>query len=148
MPGGVNFVASSLKLATNANGAPIDEKHFWPIYEVIEKSGRPILLHPSRTRQMPDYPTETYSKYEICSVLGWPYETGVTLSRFVFSGIMDRYPDLKIISHHLGGVIPYLEGRVAHSFDFAIFADRQQILDPIRARQPHHIPHGAIDVIA
>ena len=50
-------------------------------------------------------------------MLGWPYETGVTLSRFVFSKIMDRYPDLKIIAHHLGGVIPYLEGRVAHSFD-------------------------------
>jgi aminocarboxymuconate-semialdehyde decarboxylase len=50
-------------------------------------------------------------------VLGWPYETGVTLARFVFSGIMDHYPGLKIVSHHLGGVIPYLEGRVAHSFD-------------------------------
>ena len=109
--------ANAIQLATNANGEPLDEKKFWPIYEVIEKSGRPILLHPSRTRQMPDYPTETYSKYEICSVLGWPYETGVTLARFVFSGIMDRYPDLKIIAHHLGGVIPYLEGRVAHSFD-------------------------------
>ena len=59
-----------------------------------------------------DYPTEKKSKYEIHSVLGWPYETSVTLARFVFSGIMDKYPDLKIISHHLGGVIPYLEGRV------------------------------------
>jgi predicted TIM-barrel fold metal-dependent hydrolase len=109
--------ANAIQMATNANGVPLDEKQFWPIYEVIAKSGRPILLHPSRTRQMPDYPTETYSKYEICSVLGWPYETGVTLARFVFSGIMDRYPALKIIAHHLGGVIPYLEGRVAHSFD-------------------------------
>src|SRR5215470_856934 len=109
--------ANAIQLATNANGAPIDEKQFWPIYEIIEKSGRPILLHPSRTRQMPDYPTETYSKYEICSVLGWPYETGVTLARLVFSGIIDRYPGLKVIAHHLGGVIPYLEGRVGHSFD-------------------------------
>ena len=50
-------------------------------------------------------------------MLGWPYETGVTLARFVFSGIIDRNPNLKIIAHHLGGVIPYLEGRVAHSFD-------------------------------
>jgi len=30
---------------------------------------------------------------------------------------MDRHPDLKVIAHHLGGVIPYLEGRVGHSFD-------------------------------
>jgi predicted TIM-barrel fold metal-dependent hydrolase len=66
---------------------------------------------------MPDYPTEKHSKYEICSVLGWPYETGVTLARLVFSGIMDRFPDLKVIAHHLGGVIPYLDGRVGHSWD-------------------------------
>ena len=109
--------ANAIQLATNAAGAPIDQAQFWPVYEVIEKSGKPILLHPARTREMPDYPTETYSKYEICSVLGWPYETAVALARFVFSGIMDRYPNLKIISHHLGGVIPYLDGRIAHSFD-------------------------------
>jgi predicted TIM-barrel fold metal-dependent hydrolase len=66
---------------------------------------------------MIDYQGETKSKYEICSVLGWPYETGVALSRFIFSKIMDTYPKLKIVSHHLGGVIPYLEGRIGHSFD-------------------------------
>ena len=109
--------ANAIQLATNVNGVPLDEPQFWPIFEVIAKSGKPILLHPSRTRDMPDYPTEKHSKYEICSVLGWPYETGVTLARLVFSGIMDRFPDLKVIAHHLGGVIPYLEGRVAHSFD-------------------------------
>ncbi len=109
--------ANAIQLATNVNGTALDEPQFWPVFEVIAKSGKPILLHPARTRDMPDYPTEKHSKYEICSVLGWPYETGVTLARLVFSGIMDRYPDLKVIAHHLGGVIPYLEGRVAHSFD-------------------------------
>ena len=109
--------ANAIQLATNVNGTALDEPQFWPVFEVIAKSGKPILLHPARTRDMPDYPHEKHSKYEICSVLGWPYETGVTLARLVFSGIMDRYPDLKVIAHHLGGVIPYLEGRVAHSFD-------------------------------
>jgi predicted TIM-barrel fold metal-dependent hydrolase len=109
--------ANAIQLATNADGIPLDEPQFWPVFEVIAKSGKPILLHPSRTRGMPDYPTEKYSKYEICSVLGWPYETGVTLARLVFSGIMDRFADLKVIAHHLGGVIPFLEGRVGHSWD-------------------------------
>jgi aminocarboxymuconate-semialdehyde decarboxylase len=109
--------ANAIQLATNANGVPLDAPQFLPVFEVIDNSGKPILLHPARTRDMPDYPSETYSKYEICSVLGWPYETGVTLARLVFSGIMDRYPGLKVIAHHLGGVIPYLEGRVGHSFD-------------------------------
>jgi len=109
--------AHGVQLGTNVNGGPIDGKEFWPVYEIIAKSGKPILLHPARTREMHDYVSEDKSKYEICSVLGWPFETGVTLSRFVFSKIMDTFPDLKIVSHHLGGVIPYLEGRVAHSFD-------------------------------
>jgi uncharacterized protein len=109
--------ANAIQLASNVNGAPLDEPQFWPVFEVIAKSGKPILLHPARTREMPDYPTEKHSKYEICSVLGWPYETGVTLARLVFSGLIDRYPGLKVIAHHLGGVVPYLEGRIGHSFD-------------------------------
>ncbi len=109
--------AHAVQLGTNVNGKPIDGKEFWPLYEVIEKSGKPILLHPARSREMIDYQGEEKSKYEICSVLGWPFETGVTLSRFIFSKIMDTYPNLKIVSHHLGGVIPYLEGRIGHSFD-------------------------------
>ncbi|MFM1814759.1 MAG: hypothetical protein RLZ98_1454 [Pseudomonadota bacterium] len=109
--------ANAIQIHTNIDGAAIDGEDLWPLYEVIEKSGRPILLHPARTREMPDFRKEEKSKYEICSVLGWPYETGVALSRLVFSGIMDKYPDLKVISHHLGGIIPYFEGRIGHSFD-------------------------------
>lgn len=109
--------ANAIQLHTNVDGAPLDEPRFLPIFEVIEKSGRPILLHPIRTREMADYRTETQSKYEINSVIGWPFETGAALARLVFSGVIDRFPDLKIITHHLGGIIPYFEGRVGHSWD-------------------------------
>ena len=109
--------ANAIQLHTNVDGAPIDQDQLLPIYEIIERSGRPILLHPIRTREMADYRTETVSKYEICSVIGWPFETGAALARLVFSGIMDRFPNLKVIAHHLGGIIPYFEGRVAHSWD-------------------------------
>ena len=109
--------ANAIQLHTNVDGAPLDQEQFLPIYEVIEKSGRPILLHPIRTREMADYRTEDKSKYEINSVIGWPFETGAALARLVFSGIIDRFPNLKIITHHLGGIIPYFEGRVGHSWD-------------------------------
>ncbi len=109
--------ANAIQLHTNVDGAPLDQDQFLPIYEVIEKSGKPILLHPIRTREMADYRNEKVSKFEINSVIGWPFETGAALARLVFSGIIDRFPDLKIITHHLGGIIPYFEGRVAHSWD-------------------------------
>src|SRR5215472_16555652 len=49
--------ANAVQLATNANGVPLDDPCFLPIFEVIAASGKPIRLHPSRTREMPDYPT-------------------------------------------------------------------------------------------
>lgn len=109
--------ANAIQLHTNVDGAPLDEPRFFPIFEAIEKSGLPILLHPIRTREMADYRNETHSKYEINSVIGWPFETGAALARLVFSGTIDKLPDLKIITHHLGGIIPYFEGRVGHSWD-------------------------------
>src|SRR5260221_12091028 len=63
--------ANAIQLHTNVDGAPIDQDHFLPIYEIIEKSGKPILLHPIRTREMADYRTEAYSKYDSSSELVW-----------------------------------------------------------------------------
>jgi aminocarboxymuconate-semialdehyde decarboxylase len=44
-------------------------------------------------------------------VLGWPYETSVAMARIVFSGMFDRLPAMRIITHHCGGMIPYFAGR-------------------------------------
>ena len=109
--------ACAIQLHTNVDGAPLDEPRFWQVFEAIETSGKPILLHPIRTNEMTDYRTETRSKYEINSVIGWPFETGACLARLVFSGLIDKHPGLRIITHHLGGIIPYFEGRVGHSWD-------------------------------
>ena len=44
---------------------------------------------------------------------GWPYETSVAMARLVFSGVFDRHPGLKIVTHHLGGgMIPFFDGRI------------------------------------
>ena len=66
----------------------------------------------SRTAAMTDYPAEKKSRYEMWWCFGWPYETSVAMVRMVFCGLLDRYPKLKIITHHLGGMIPYYDGRV------------------------------------
>ena len=72
----------------------------------------PIWLHPVGTAAMPDYPAEKKSRYEMWWCFHWPYETSVAMVRMVFNGLLDRYPNLKIITHHLGGMIPYYDGRV------------------------------------
>jgi predicted TIM-barrel fold metal-dependent hydrolase len=109
--------AGGVQIHSNINGAPLDEERFFPVFEVAAKAGRPVFLHPSRGADMPDYKTEDKSKYEIWWTFGWPYETSTAMARLVFSGIIDRLPELRVLAHHLGAMIPYFEGRVGPGWD-------------------------------
>ena len=109
--------ANGLQIHSNVNGAPLDEPQFLPVFEIAAQYNKPILLHPSRGADMPDYKTETKSKYEIWWTFGWPYETSVAMARMAFSGMMDRLPNLKVLAHHMGAMVPYFEGRVGPGMD-------------------------------
>ena len=109
--------ALGVQIYTNVAGKPLDNPEFEPFWEAMNKTGTPIWLHPSRGASFADYQTETKSKYEIWWTLGWSYETAAAMSRLVFSKIMDKYPKLKIITHHFGGIVPMLEGRIGPGWD-------------------------------
>lgn len=109
--------ALGIQIYTNIAGRPLDEPAFEPLFAAMAKSGKPIWLHPARNASFTDYQSEKKSKYEIWWALGWSYETAAAAARLVFSGIMDKYPDLKIILHHFGAIIPALEGRLGPGWD-------------------------------
>jgi predicted TIM-barrel fold metal-dependent hydrolase len=109
--------AVGVQFFSNANGAPLDLPEFKPLFAKMADFDLPIWIHPARAANFPDYLTEKKSKYEIWWTFGWPYETSVAMSRIVFAGYFDKYPNLKIITHHLGGMIPYFEGRVGPGWD-------------------------------
>ncbi len=109
--------ANGLQIYSNVNGAPLDAPQFLPVFELAAQYDKPILMHPSRGADMPDYKTEDKSKYEIWWTFGWPYETSVAMARLVFSGMLDRLPNLKVLAHHLGAMVPFFEGRVGPGWD-------------------------------
>jgi aminocarboxymuconate-semialdehyde decarboxylase len=100
-------------LYTNVAGVPLDDPRFDPILGGIAKLGRPAWLHPTRSASWPDYPSERASDYGLWWSLGWPYETAAALSRLVYSGSMERHPDLRVIAHHGGGMVPHFSARLA-----------------------------------
>jgi len=109
--------ALGVQIHTNVAGKPLDDPQFEPFWETMNRLGKPVWLHPARAANFPDYLTEKKSKYEIWWTLGWSYETGAAMVRLVYSGIMDKYPNLKIITHHFGGIVPMLEGRLGPGND-------------------------------
>jgi predicted TIM-barrel fold metal-dependent hydrolase len=104
--------ARGVQIFTNIAGRPLDLPEFRPFFATMAAFDLPIWLHPARTASMPDYPAEQKSRYEMWWCFGWPYDTSVAMSRLVFSGLFDRHPGIKIITHHLGGMVPYFDGRV------------------------------------
>jgi len=109
--------AVGVQIFTNVLGRPLTKPETMPLFDLMVKLDLPIWIHPARGADFPDYKTEPKSHYEIWWTFGWPYETSVAMAHLVFSGIFDRHPNLKIIIHHLGGMIPYFEGRVGAGWD-------------------------------
>jgi predicted TIM-barrel fold metal-dependent hydrolase len=109
--------AVGVQLYSNAAGKALDSPEFQPIFDELARRDRAIWLHPARAGNFPDYLSEQRSQYEIWWTFGWPYETSVAMARLVFSGLFDRHPNLKIITHHMGAMIPYFEGRVGYGWD-------------------------------
>ncbi len=109
--------ARGVQIFSNVNGRPLDEPEFRPLFERMAAHDLPIWLHPARSAHFSDYPSEKKSRYEMWWVFGWPYETSVAMGRIVFSGLFDAFPNLKIITHHTGAMVPYFEGRVGPGLD-------------------------------
>src|SRR6201996_9587668 len=107
--------AVGFQLCTHMRGVPLDDPAFEPVFAEIARRGLVIWLHPIRGPS-PDYPTEAKSRYEIWWAFGWPYDSSVAMARLVFSGLFDRHPDLKIITHHMGAMIPYFEDRIVQGW--------------------------------
>jgi predicted TIM-barrel fold metal-dependent hydrolase len=87
---------------------PDEEPYRWVFQRAVEMD-LPILLHPA----MP-MTTDAVKGYNLTSTLGNMFENTIVLSRIVMSGILDQFPDLKLVSPHLGGTLPYIAGRLDH----------------------------------
>jgi uncharacterized protein len=109
--------ALGIQIYTHVNGVPLDDPRFEPLFARMAELDRAIWVHPARNSSWPDYPTERKSKYEVWWLFGWPYDTSAFMARLVFSGLMTRYPRLKVITHHAGGMVPFFSGRVGPGMD-------------------------------
>jgi len=98
-------------LFTNVNGKTLDLPEFEPVFDVACKLGVPLFIHPTTP-----VPSQAFLDYRLTATVGFPTDTTLCVSRLIFSGVLDKYPGLKIISSHLGGTLPYLAERLDRGF--------------------------------
>ena len=108
-----------VEIFTDHNGRPVDAPEIFPLYEKM--AGATTCRSCSTrggTNTTADYAGEAASKYLVYTNFGWPYETSLAMARLAFGGPLEKYPTLKIVTHHAGGMIPDFHKRVQLSWDF------------------------------
>ena len=124
--------ALGAQIFTNVNGHALDEPRFEPLFERFAALDKTIWVHGARSFVHPEFVGDEESKYGLWLSLGWPYEMAMCMARIVIAGILERYPKMRILTHHGGGMIPTFGQRVganaigfqgpAHQPEFEAFA--------------------------
>ncbi|MCO8243647.1 MULTISPECIES: amidohydrolase family protein [unclassified Haladaptatus] len=103
---------AGVQIFSNVDGRPLDDDEFWPLFERAEATKTPLWMHP-QLWEWYDWASE-YMEHRL---FGWPFDTTLALSRLVFGGVMEAYPDLELVSHHGGGMVPYFGERIAMFYE-------------------------------
>jgi uncharacterized protein len=97
-------------LATNQGGKGLDSPEYLKFYEKLVSYDLPIWLQPTLWQGYPLVSNDL--GFNAMSIIGWPFDTTQAMWRLIFGGVLDRFPTLKIITHHCGAMFPFFGKRM------------------------------------
>ena len=128
-----------IQVFSNVSNKLLDSSEFAPVLKHIGMLGVPMHLHPA----IPLNRVGLESASQFLS-LGFPYDTSLNTVRLIQSGLLDEAPDLKLIVAHIGGVLPYLIGRIGtYSAPSRLFPDTSLLKYPIE----HYLHKLYVDTV-
>ncbi len=107
-----------VQIFTHINGALLDAPKFRPLYEMMVHHDLPLWIHPvdplimsPSVKGLPHEIQDWVNHFSLGSFI-WPYETSLAMLSLVNAGIFVDFPDIKFITHHCGGMVPFFERRI------------------------------------
>jgi aminocarboxymuconate-semialdehyde decarboxylase len=94
---------------TRPCGVTFDDPSLEPLYEALARTGVPLLIHPHYGSALDELAGLGHAGPV---AIAFPVETTIAVSRLIFSGVIERHPNLRLIASHAGGTLPYLAGRL------------------------------------
>jgi aminocarboxymuconate-semialdehyde decarboxylase len=96
---------------------------FEPFWQAADERKAILFLHPLLSRD------PRLARPQLPNMIGVPWETTVAAADLIFGGVLDRYPNARILLAHGGGYLPYQIGRLERAY--AVWeAVRQQLAEP------------------
>lgn len=100
-----------IEIGSHVGKRELGEKVFWPIYEVLERVDLPMFIHPHHVAGI-----ERLQDFYLSNLIGNPLDTTIAAAQLIFHGVLERFPNLKVILAHGGGQLPYIFGRLEHGY--------------------------------
>jgi aminocarboxymuconate-semialdehyde decarboxylase len=101
-----------IQIGSNINNENLSEERFFPIFEACERLGMAVMIHPWQMMGFDDM-----RKYWLPWLVGMPAETSRAACSLIFSGTLERLPNLRICFSHAGGSFIPTIGRIEHGFN-------------------------------
>ena len=119
--------AVGVMVLANISGRSLTDPMFAPIWAAIDARSLPVLVHPT---DPPGVDVMDMTKFDLSWSVGFMFDTTLAITRMIFEGFFDRYPDLRLIASHGGGALPYLVGRFEKGDEVEIASRRQMKRKP------------------
>ncbi|MDA1029259.1 MAG: amidohydrolase family protein [Bacteroidetes bacterium] len=101
-----------IQIGTNVNGLNLSEPQFFPFFQRMDELGACLFVHPWDMMG-----ADQMQKYWLPWLVGMPAETSRAIGHFIFGGIFNRLPGLRVAFAHGGGSFPITVGRFEHGFN-------------------------------
>ncbi len=102
----LNFKGAQIN--DHINGKTFDEPEFYPFWKAAEQLGAILLIHQSGSTVV----TARTKQYHLSNTIGNLTDRTITFACFVFGGVMDKFPNLRICLSHGGGYTSFGIGRM------------------------------------
>lgn len=103
-------------ICPNTDGKNIDGIQLWDFYAEVERLGVALCFHGDADSK--HLGAERMERWRLHVCLGFPFDYMIAITELIYSGLLDRFPKLKILFAE-GGVsyLPFLEDRLMDTTD-------------------------------
>ncbi|MFN3349674.1 amidohydrolase family protein [Pseudorhodoplanes sp.] len=105
----VQLGAVGVMVIANIDGDDLTDPKFAPVWAEIDKLKLPVLVHPGAPQGVRE---QHMDEFNMIPPVGFMCDTTLAFTRMIYSGFLDKYPDIKLIASHGGATLPYLAGRL------------------------------------
>ncbi len=116
---------AGVQIGTNVNQLNLGEPQFFDFFKACEELSMAVFVHPWEMMGEADM-----QKYWLPWLVGMPAETSRAICSLIFSGVLEKCPELRVCFAHGGGSFPATIGRIEHGFEVRPDLFQDNLHDP------------------